>query len=104
MSTRATTPPPIDCDVCGNEITATKGGFLDCEVVDLHDGTPVKDVCRSCTSKPLSVIFPHVTERTSGHPMRRVPGADVAVAGAVELEAGEEEEEIPPEKLAEKQK
>jgi len=110
MSTRETGPAPIDCDVCDQEITATKGGFLDCEVVDLHDGEGVIDVCRPCTSKPLTEILPRITQRTIGHPMRRVPGADVveeappAAAASSEEPPAEEDPEIPPEKKAEKVK
>lgn len=67
--------PPVDCDVCGAVITATLGGpFLDCEVVDLHDGTTPKDVCAACRSKPLSEIFPHILTRNQGHKMR--PGVE----------------------------
>jgi hypothetical protein len=91
MSTRTTTPPPVDCDACGKEITEAKEGFLDCEVVDLHDGTPVKDVCADCREKPLSAIFPHILKRLSGHPMRKV--AAPAVTEPVELAAGEDEDE-----------
>jgi len=94
MTIRQDPAPPVDCDVCGAEIVASIDGFLDCEVVDLHDGTPPKDVCSECRGKPLTVIFPHILERKGGNQLRPAPAATVEL----ELEAGEGDEMPPAEK------
>ncbi len=78
MAIRTNSTPPVDCDVCGTEITETAGGFLRCETVDLHDGSPVKDVCAVCIGFPLVEIFPHIRDRKVGNKLRPGPPAPPA--------------------------
>jgi hypothetical protein len=70
MTIRQDPTPPVDCDVCDTEITASIDGFLDSVVVDLHDGTRPKDVCGACKARPLTEIFPHIVDAKSGNRLR----------------------------------